>query len=412
MLNIDVAIKKLEQLVSRGSGAEIVSLDESDTRVIAEDMFAPLDLPPFDSSAMDGYAVRSVDCEQSNSTRLRCIGTSKAGVPYTGRVNQGEAVRIFTGAMVPRECDAVVLQEDVVRQEESIEFREPLFKGMNVRPRGNDIAKDELLRNAGSQVDPLLIAWFAACGISKIPVRPKVRVAIFSTGDELQDPDQTLKPGQIYDSNRRLLRHLLSKKPVDILDLGKLPDDADTIEAALSDAAPKANVVITTGGVSVGDADFVRPVVEKIGRLDFWNIALKPGKPLAVGSIGDTLFLGLPGNPVSTFVTYLLFVVPAIDRLSGCTGGTPYKLSAYLKNDVKHSVGRREYQRGVFSIENGEIVVQTIGDQGSNRLSSLSMANCLVVISEDVGSVCAGSRVEIALLPKTSNHIWRSNLSS
>ena len=358
---------------------------------------------------MDGYALRSTDCNDSGTTHLLCVGTSRAGAPFRGTVGEGETVRIFTGAEVPKDCDAVVLQEDVAQRDQTISFETSVNPNLNVRARGNDVTKGKLIGHKGDLVDPYLIGWLAACGISTISVKRKINVAVFSTGDELQDPGKPLDRGQIYDSNRQLLCQLLTQKPVSTVDLGRLPDDESTIEEALFEARNQADIVITTGGVSVGDADFVRPVVEKIGKLDFWNIALKPGKPLAVGTIGNSLFMGLPGNPVSTIVTYLLFVAPAIDQFSGVHVGTPYEFTARLTNDVKHSLGRREYQRGVFEIKQGETLVTTVSDQGSNRLSSMNRANCLIVIPESVESLAAGSNVRIVLLPKVASHLWLSS---
>ena len=408
MLSVDAAREKLTRIVTPVSGEETVPLDDARNRIIACNIHAPIDLPPFESSAMDGYAVRSVDCGNAGSIRLQCVGISRAGAPFEGTVGQDEAVRIFTGAEVPEECDAVVLQEDVVSDDRSVSFDTRVTAGMNVRARGNDVTHGAIICRAGDCIGPYDIGWLAACGIPSVRVRRRIRVAVCSTGDELQEPGQPLGKGRIYDSNRRLLRHLLTSKPVTIWNLDRLPDDPVTIEKSLLEVKGQADVVITTGGVSVGDADFVRPVVEKIGQLDFWNIALKPGKPLAVGTIGDTLFIGLPGNPISTIVTYLLFVVPAIDQLSGTHTGAPYEFSAKLANDLKHSLGRREYQRGTFVVRQGEILVKTNADQGSNRLSSMNQANCLIVVPENVGSLDAGAHVRILMLPHVSNHLWES----
>jgi molybdopterin molybdotransferase len=231
-------------------------------------------------------------------------------------------------------------------------------------------------------------------------------VALFSTGDELIDPGTPLGPGQIYDANRTALRELVSERPVEVLDLGALPDNPQAINRALETAVETADVVVTSGGVSVGDADYVKDVVAQAGSLDFWKIALKPGKPLAVGRVGKALFFGLPGNPVSTIITYLLFVAPTIDRLCGMPDSTPYRLPAILQGTIEHHQGRREYVRGIFGTNGDRVTVSPTGDQSSNRLATFANANCLIVVPEQTDDIKAGSIVDIVLLPTDRSHIW------
>ena len=404
MLNVDDALRKLGDLTSPVLDTEVIPLIESKGRVVASTIDAPMDLPPFDTSAMDGYAVHESDLNQDRE--LAVVGESRAGHIYQNAAAPGTAIRIFTGAPIPRGTSAVVIQEDVERNGDQIRFRASLEIGENIRRRGHDIAKTQLLAKAGDRLDAYKISWLAACGVTNLTAVRRIRVALFSTGDELIDPGTPLGPGQIYDANRTALRELLSERPVEVLDLGALPDDPHAINRALETAAKAADVVVTSGGVSVGDADYVKDVVAQAGSLDFWKIALKPGKPLAVGRVGKALFFGLPGNPVSTIITYLLFVAPTIDRLCGMSDNTPYRLPAILQETIEHHQGRREYVRGVFRTNDDRVTVSPTGDQSSNRLATFANANCLIVVPEQTDDIKAGSVVDIVLLPTDRSHIW------
>ena len=404
MLNVDDALRKLGDLTTPVLDTEVIPLIGSKGRVVASTIDAPMDLPPFDTSAMDGYAVHESDLNQERE--LAVIGESRAGHVYQNAAAPGTAIRIFTGAPIPRGTSAVVIQEDVERNGDQIRFRASLEIGENIRRRGHDIAKTQLLAKAGDRLDAYKISWLAACGVTNLTAVRRIRVALFSTGDELIDPGTPLGPGQIYDANRTALRELLSERPVEVLDLGALPDDPHAINRALETAAKAADVVVTSGGVSVGDADYVKDVVAQAGSLDFWKIALKPGKPLAVGRVGKALFFGLPGNPVSTIITYLLFVAPTIDRLCGMSDNTPYRLPAILQETIEHHQGRREYVRGVFRTNDDRVTVSPTGDQSSNRLATFANANCLIVVPEQTDDIKAGSVVDIVLLPTDRSHIW------
>ena len=404
MLNVDDALRKLGDLTSPVLDTEVIPLIESKGRVVASTIDAPMDLPPFDTSAMDGYAVHESDLNQDRE--LAVIGESRAGHVYQNAAAPGTAIRIFTGAPIPRGTSAVVIQEDVERNGDQIRFRASLEIGENIRRRGHDIAKTQLLAKAGDRLDAYKISWLAACGVTNLTAVRRIRVALFSTGDELIDPGTPLGPGQIYDANRTALRELLSERPVEVLDLGALPDDPHAINRALETAAKAADVVVTSGGVSVGDADYVKDIVAQAGSLDFWKIALKPGKPLAVGRVGKALFFGLPGNPVSTIITYLLFVAPTIDRLCGMSDNTPHRLPAILQETIEHHQGRREYVRGVFRTNDDRVTVSPTGDQSSNRLATFANANCLIVVPEQTDDIKAGSVVDIVLLPTDRSHIW------
>ena len=404
MLNVDDALRKLGDLTSPVLDTEVIPLTESKGRVVASAVDAPMDLPPFDASAMDGYALHANDLNQDGE--LAVVGESRAGHVCQDPVAPGTAIRIFTGAPIPRGTSAVVIQEDVERHGDQIRFRTSLEIGENIRSRGHDIAKTQLLAKGGDRLDAYKISWLAACGVTNVTAVRRIRVALFSTGDELIDPGTPLGPGQIYDANRTALRELVSERPVEVLDLGALPDNPQAINRALETAVETADVVVTSGGVSVGDADYVKDVVAQAGSLDFWKIALKPGKPLAVGRVGKALFFGLPGNPVSTIITYLLFVAPTIDRLCGMPDSKPYRLPAILQGTIEHHQGRREYVRGIFGTNGDRVTVSPTGDQSSNRLATFANANCLIVVPEQTDNIKAGSIVDIVLLPTDRSHIW------
>ena len=411
MLSIDDAMAQLSALVNPIDSSETVALADARNRTLADDVHAPVSLPPFNSSAMDGYAVKAQDCENLGTT-LKVVGTSFAGTPFNGPVATQQAIRIFTGAAVPPDTDAVVIQEDVERTDDRIVLQERVELGDNIRRIGHDVQKGELLLGQGSKLSAFEITWLAACGVPQVTVTKAIRVAMFSTGDELQDPDKPLAEGQIYDSNRAALKELLRSKPVLITDLGRLPDDPVAIERAIKSVQSETDLILTSGGVSVGDADYVRPIIEQLGELAFWNVALKPGKPIAVGKVGSAWFLGLPGNPVSTIVTYLLFVTRVIDALCGMSPTSPLAIPARLMETLRHSVGRREYQRGILSRSDNAMVVVPAGDQSSNRLSTITAANCLIVVPEDVGAIAEGTVVDVLLLPREANHLFQAASSN
>lgn len=391
MLSVEEAIEKLNNLLKRVDQTETVAIEDALGRVLAEDVRSRIDVPPFDSSAMDGYAVIAGDLPQRS-----VIGESRAGNPSDRVVSSGQAIRILTGAAVPEGADAVVLQEDVERVGEKIVARVRASSGENIRVAGDDVAAGAVLARKGDRVDPILGSWFLACGVTAIRVYRQVRVGVFSTGDELQDAYYPLDPGQIYDSNRFALISLATEPSVSVLNLGRLPDDRLYIEEALRAGSRYCDLLITTGGVSVGDTDHVRPAIENVGTLEFWKVALKPGKPLAVARIENSLLFGLPGNPISAIVTFMLFVAPTIRALSGTRQRSPLRLRASLISPVRHTRGRREYQRGMFQVaDHGKISVSPTGTQGSNRLESFRGANCLIEVSEHEGDLVANTPVWI-----------------
>ena len=406
VLNPEEAYRKLIGSIEPIAGSETMETRLALGRFAAEDVLAPVDLPPFDASAMDGYAVAARDLDAAPPFEMRVVGASVAGGPSDVRVGGRDAIRILTGAVLPEGADAIVLQEDTERRGDTIVVTESPRPGQHVRTRGHDIARGERVVAAGARLDAYRLSWLTACGIGRVAARPRVRVAVFATGDELVEVGETLGPGQIYESNRFALTRLMSDLPVEVLDLGRLPDDREATRAALARAAEEVDVVVTSGGVSVGDADYVRDAVLEVGRLDFWKIALKPGKPLAVGRIGRADFFGLPGNPVSTIVTFLLFVVPAIVRRGGGVPEPPMRLPARLAHDVRHTLGRREYQRGIVAERDGELVVGATGDQSSNRLATFDGANCLIEVPGDRADLAAHEVVSIVLLERGTGRLF------
>jgi molybdopterin molybdotransferase len=397
-LGLGEALTLLESRVDAlPRGRETVSLHDARGRITANAIAAPMDLPPFPASAMDGYAVSSGDpvFAAAPPYRLPLQGVSRAGTPLPDALRVDHAVRIFTGAAVPARCDAVVIQEQARATDDYVELLHRPSAGDYVRPVGHDVAHGAPIIDAGTRLGPFELAWLSACGRIDVEVVPRVRLALFSTGDELRDAPATLVAGQIYDANRTVVAELLRTLPVEIDDLGIVPDDPDAIEATLATAAANHDAVITSGGVSVGDADHVKGVVERLGSLEFWKIAIRPGKPFAYGRIGNCRLFGLPGNPVSTIVTFLLLVKPVLLRLAGTREYAPLRMPATLLAGVQHEAGRAEYQRGHYTMQSDGIVVAPTSDQSSNRLGSFYGANCLIEIPRECGDLDRGTTVTV-----------------
>lgn len=344
---------------------------------------------------MDGFALTHANTAQGRN-RFRINGESLAGHPYHGSLADDECIRITTGAMVPACVDTVIPLENCTESAGSIQIHEISAQGANIRGAGNDIRAGDQIQPAGHQLSQFDVAWLTACGLPQVEVVEQPRVAVFSTGDELCEAGTPLKPGAIYDSNREVLKQLLEATPARVSDLGIVPDDRDAITNTLSSAAAHHDLILTSGGVSVGSADYLKEVVASLGRLDLWRLNLKPGKPLACGTIGDSIFLGLPGNPVSTIVTYLLIAQPALLTMAGVVPLTrPVSFQAALKTDLKHSPGREEYQRGSLVLDDSGPGVSVTGEQSSNRLASFSNADCLIRVPKDSDNLSAGEMVEV-----------------
>jgi molybdopterin molybdotransferase len=361
-------------------------------RVLARDVLAPFDVPAADNSAVDGYAVRAADLDPGGRVRVRVVGDLPAGGDYAGSIGAREALRIMTGAPIPRGADTVVPQELGESAEGWVELR-PVDPGSNVRSQGEDVRVGTVVLRAGAVLRPQDLGLAASLGFAEVPVHGRPRVALLSTGDEVVEPGQPRRPGQIYDANRFSLGGMVEGAGAEPLDLGIVPDVRERLRERLLQAAGAADVVLTSGGVSVGDYDLVKSVLGEIGSIDFWQVAMQPGRPLAVGRIGGTLFFGLPGNPVASVLCFHLFVRPALWKLGGRAHLDPDCVTATAVEPMRKRAGRREFKRGILRFTDHGYEVSTTGPQGSGILSSMVAANCLIILDEARSDVKAGERV-------------------
>jgi molybdopterin molybdotransferase len=387
----------IHQFLTPITGIARVPVRDALGRVLAEDIVSPVNVPAHRNSAMDGWSMRFDDL--AAGAALTEVGTSFAGKPYTGKVGANECVRIFTGGVVPSECDTVVMQERAHAQGKSITFATGQKKGQNVREAGEDLKQGAIALAKGRIVKPAELGLIASLGVGEVEVARKLRVVFFSTGDELKSVGSTLAEGEIYDSNRYTIHGMLTRMNCEIIDMGVVRDDPAILEKAFREAAEIGDVVITSGGVSVGEADFVKQLLQKLGEVVFWKIAMKPGRPLAYGKIGGAHFFGLPGNPVSVMVTFYQFVRDALLTLQG-VNPLPVQplLKAQCTSPIKKAPGRTEFQRGVLYIEDGVWKVRVTGEQGSGILKSMSDANCFIMLHDHVGNVDAGATVDVQIL--------------
>jgi molybdopterin molybdotransferase len=363
-------------------------------RVLARDIRAPFDVPPTDNSAVDGYAVRAADLVPGGRACVRVVADLPAGAVHEGAIDCGDTVRIMTGAPMPRGADTVVPQELSKPAGDRVELG-AVEPGANVRARGEDVRGGTLVLQAGSVLRPQDLGLVASLGFADLKVHRRPRVALLSTGDEVVEPGQSRRPGQIYDANRFALGGMVEDAGAERLDLGIVPDVRERLRERLTHAAGVADVVLTSGGVSVGDYDLVKSVLGEVGSIDFWQVAMQPGRPLAVGRIGATPFFGLPGNPVASVLCFHLFVRPALWKLAGRTRLDPECVTATAVEAMRKRAGRREFKRGVLRFTEHGYEVSTTGPQGSGILSSMVAANCLIILEEDRGDVRAGERVRV-----------------
>ncbi len=399
-LGFEAALAQVLDTLRPLPGHEQVPLHHALGRVLAQPLVAGMDLQPWPNSAMDGYAFAVADLDLARGDGLTLVGTSLAGHPFTGRVEAGQCVRILTGAILPAGADTVVMQERAIVEGQRVHLAATVRRGANVRTPGEDVRAGEVVLPAGSRLGPPQIALAAALGQAQVAVVRRPRVALFTSGDELTPVGQPLAAGAIYDSNRYLLRAMLEEMGVSVVDLGIVADDPDAVRAAFAAARMQADVVISSGGVSVGDADYVREVFSEFGDIHFWRIDMKPGRPLAFGRLGETWFFGLPGNPVSAAVTFLQFVRPALRLLQGEPASPPLRLELPLLEPLHKAPGRLDFQRGVLVRDAaGRLGVKSAGPQGSHVMSSLAVADCLMVLPAESGDLPAGATVTVQLLP-------------
>ncbi|PHS68558.1 MAG: molybdopterin molybdenumtransferase MoeA [Methylophaga sp.] len=394
-LSVVQATQRITDLLSPVTASEIRPLREALDRILDGALISPIDVPPHNNSAMDGYAIHGTDVKSDLFT-LQQIGIAFAGHPFKGNIQPGECIRIMTGAMMPAECDTVIMQEHVEVNDTLITIHGNHQQGQNVRLAGEDLQIGETVLTEGHKITPSDLGLIASLGIGELTVKRKLRVAFFSTGDELRSIGETLAPGEIYDSNRYTLYGMLSHLKVEILDMGVVPDQKQALRLALQQASEQADVVLTTGGVSVGDADYVKEMLEELGQVDFWKLAMKPGRPLAFGTINSTLFFGLPGNPVSVMVTFYQFVLPALQQLAGEAVPIRHHMQVNCVSTIRKLAGRFEFQRGIlFKDEQGNTQVKTTGEQGSGILRSMSVANCFILLEEDCNGIKPNTMVTV-----------------
>ena len=397
-LPVDTARAAIRACLAPVGGVERVATRSALGRVLAEELVPAFDVPAHDNSAMDGWALRSADLEAAGATTLNEIGSALAGRTYSGAVGPGECVRVMTGAVMPQGTDAVVIQELVKVDGRRITVPAGQKRGQNVRAAGEDLKTGVAVLHPGRALRPADLGLIASLGIGEVAVRTRLRVAFFSTGDELASIGQPLAPGQVYDSNRYTLHGMLSRLGVELADMGVVRDDPCALEEALRSAAASADAIVTSGGVSVGEADFVKQTMAKLGEVLFWKIAMRPGRPMAFGRIGNAFLFGLPGNPVAVMVTFYQFVREALFALAGRGDDAALPLlSAQAAHPFRKVPGRTEYQRGIVYRDGAEWKVKSTGQQGSGVLRSMSEANCFVVLEHARGRVEAGEPVQVQL---------------
>lgn len=397
-LRVDKAREAIRACLTPVAGIERVATRSALGRVLAEEVVPRFDVPAHDNSAMDGYAVRAEDLAAGGETRLEEIGTAFAGRPYKGKVGRGECVRVMTGAVMPAGTDTVVIQEVVRIAGDAIVVPAGQKRGQNTRAAGEDLKSGVAVLHPGRALAPADLGLVASLGIGEVSVRRRLRVAFFSTGDELASIGAPLAEGQVYDSNRYTLHGMLSRLGVEILDLGVVRDEPALLEAAFASAAANADAIVTSGGVSVGEADYTKQMMARLGEVLFWTIAMRPGRPMAFGRIGEAALFGLPGNPVAVMVTFYQFVRDALLHLAGRTDDYSLPLlKVPAAAPLRKVPGRTEYQRGVLFSDGGEWKVRTTGQQGSGVLRSMSQANCFIVLEHERGRVEAGEPVQVQL---------------
>ncbi len=396
LMAFELALQQLLANVPTPQVSQLIAIENCLDRVLANNIISPVDVPPHNNSAMDGYAFNYQTIVSNADTPMPVVGRSFAGEPFTGTTAIGQSIRIMTGAKLPDCCDTVVMQENTVIKDGQLLLSKAPQEKANVRYRGEDINKGEQVFQQGHKFTAVDIGLLASLGISEVEVYAPLTVALLSTGDELRTPGEALNDGDIYESNRFALHALLQRLNVNIVDLGIIADDKQAIRDAFHAADQQADVVISSGGVSVGEADYTKEILEELGEIGFWKIAMKPGKPFAFGKLANSVFFGLPGNPVSALVTFYQLATPGIEKMQGMPFKAKPKFRAITTSKLRKSAGRMDFQRAVVTFdEQGHAQVSSTGTQGSGVLSSLGSANCFIVMSSEQGSVEAGETVMV-----------------
>ena len=396
LLPFDDALTLLLNNITPTTKTLILPIEQALNFVLAQHVESPMDIPPHDNSAMDGYAF----AEQSLLTdkKLKLAGKVLAGAPFEGGCQAGECIRIMTGGKLPSGCDTVEMQENCLVEGDNIVFTADKKLGQNVRKAGEDITQGELVLKRGQRLSSVDIALLASLGIADVEVYQPIKVALIATGDELKTPGQVLEEGDIYESNRYFLSAMLTKLNAQVIDFGVIADDFNAIKHAFEQADQQADVVISSGGVSVGEADFTKDVLDSLGDIAFWKLAMKPGKPFAFGKLSNSIFFGLPGNPVSALVTMYQLAVPGLIKLQNALPLNRRTFKVITETDIRKSPGRQDFQRGILSVNaQGLLSVKSTGAQGSGILSSIAKANCFIILPQMQGKVTAGELVTVEL---------------
>lgn len=396
LLPLEQALERMLAQITPITETETLPIEQAQNYVLAADVLSPLNVPPHDNSAMDGYAF-SIESLKGGGT-LTLVGRSMAGAPFQGECHLGECIRIMTGAKMPDSCDTVEMQENCQADGDNITFLKAKDLGSHVRKSGEDIQLNQKVLTQGHKLQPVDIGVLASLGVATVKVYRQLTVALIATGDELKLPGQALTEGDIYESNSFVLSAMLEKLHVKVIDFGVIKDDLAAITKAFVSADQQADAVISSGGVSVGDADYTKDVLDELGEIGFWKIAMKPGKPFAFGKLANSVFFGLPGNPVSALVTFHQLALIALTKMQNAKPLARTTLQVKCTSDLRKSPGRMDFQRGILSVnEQGENVVASTGSQGSGILSSLARANCFIVLSSEQGAVKAGEVVTVQL---------------
>lgn len=397
LMPISEALEHLLSSCNPNARNEQVNLFDGLNRVLAESVKSRVNVPPSDNSAMDGYAF-FVDDNLPSNTTMMIQGQALAGKPFTESVKAGYCVRITTGGILPKGTNTVLMQENVTKSDNRITTNQAVRRGNSVRLAGEDIRQGQTVVTKGTRLSPAHLALIASVGIDKVSVQSKPKVAVIATGDELVQPGNVLEPGQIYESNRFALHGLLHKMAVDVLHYEIVRDHPESLSKVFLQASQEADMIISCGGVSVGDADYVKQVLNDIGNIDFWKVAIKPGKPFAFGHIGKTLFCGLPGNPVSSFVTFEQLVTPLLKKMMGELPSSKLTLQAKCAETIYKRPGRADFQRGICFVDSqGQLWVKPNGKQGSGIMSSIANANCYILLEIEQGKMEPGEAVSISL---------------